>query len=117
MKKRILDYYEKVERLLKEDNPDTDWDDVLEEHLTQVAFFQHERFIHLLVTVLFALATFITLLGLTVTHQIWYVLLLIGLLVLLIPYISHYYLLENTTQKMYIQYDLILKKIREKKHT
>ncbi|MCR5623831.1 MAG: hypothetical protein K6G11_01150 [Lachnospiraceae bacterium] len=114
MKERILNYYNRIERLLKENSPDTDWEDVLKEHLVQVQFFQHERFIHLVVTVLFAICTFITLLGFTVTSQIWYVLLLIGLLVLLIPYISHYYLLENTTQKMYDQYDEILKHIRSK---
>ena len=38
---------------------------------------------------------------------------LIGiLLVLLVPYIMHYYLLENETQKMYEQYDKILKRIK-----
>ena len=33
------------------------------------------------------------------------------ILVLLIPYISHYYLLENEVQKMYVQYDKLLHKI------
>ena len=31
------------------------------------------------------------------------------LLVLLVPYIFHYYTLENETQKMYAQYDEIIK--------
>ena len=35
------------------------------------------------------------------------------LLVLLIPYIMHYFLLENSVQKMYTQYDEILKRIRQ----
>ena len=40
------------------------------------------------------------------------------LLVLLIPYIGHYYTLENEVQKMYQQYDEILIHIRAKKeHT
>jgi len=30
--------------------------------------------------------------------------------VLLIPYIRHYYILENETQKMYKQYDELLRK-------
>ena len=43
------------------------------------------------------------------------VLTLIGiLLVLLVPYIMHYYLLENETQKMYDQYDRILKQVNKK---
>ena len=35
-------------------------------------------------------------------------------LVLLIPYIRHYYILENEVQKMYVQYDKLLEKIEEK---
>ena len=55
-------------------------------HLIQVSFFQHERLIHLIVTVTFAL------------------------LILLIPYIRHYYILENEVQKMYGQYDRMMEK-------
>ena len=32
-------------------------------------------------------------------------------LVLLVPYIMHYYTLENEVQKMYTQYDEILKRL------
>ena len=35
----------------------------------------------------------------------------IALLVLLIPYVMHYYLLENSVQKMYEQYDRMMNKI------
>ena len=36
---------------------------------------------------------------------------LIGLviLILLVPYIRHYYILENEVQKMYVQYDRMLR--------
>lgn len=34
--------------------------------------------------------------------------------ILLVPYILHYYTLENEVQKMYEQYDEILKFIRKK---
>ena len=39
---------------------------------------------------------------------------LIGLviLILLVPYIRHYYILENEVQKMYMQYDRILRLYR-----
>lgn len=37
------------------------------------------------------------------------------ILVLLIPYIKHYYLLENEVQKMYVQYDRIAQKVYEEK--
>lgn len=115
MKKRILDYYNRIDAILKKNDPDTDWDDLLQEHLVQVSYFQHERFIHLIVTVLFGLITFMAILGLQLSKSIWFAILLVPLIILLVPYINHYYLLENTTQKMYIQYDEILAHIRAKK--
>ena len=37
----------------------------------------------------------------------------IAILILLVPYIKHYYLLENEVQKMYKQYDQICEKERK----
>ena len=113
MKERILSYRNRIDRLLKENSEDTDWNKVMDEHLTQIGFFQHERLIHLIVTVLFAILTFVCVGTYIISGEI-YVLALIGiLLVLLVPYIMHYYLLENETQKMYDQYDKILKHLNE----
>ena len=78
---------------------------VKKEHLTQISFFQHERMIHLIVTVLFALLEFIALLLCMLFPGIGTLLLTLSILVLLVPYIRHYYLLENEVQSMYIQYD------------
>lgn len=75
------------------------------ELLIQIGFFQHERLIHLIVTVLFALMTILVfILGVT-NFALWTGVLLFLLLALLIPYIKHYYLLENGTQKLYQYYD------------
>ena len=49
MEKRILSYRKRIDELLQQE--DANWEKILEEHLTQVAFFQHERLIHLIVTV------------------------------------------------------------------
>ena len=76
-----------------------------EEHLTQIAFFQHERLIHLIVTVLFAVLEFLSLFLCMMVPSIGTMLLTGAVLVLLIPYIRHYYLLENEVQRMYEQYD------------
>jgi len=73
--------------------------------LVQIQFFQHERFIHLIVTVLFALMTVITLLANVALQQPILVLLTFMFIILLIPYIKHYYLLENGTQTLYKYYD------------
>lgn len=117
MEKRILAYRKRIDDLLKKD--DVNWAKVMEEHLTQVAFFQHERLIHLIVTVLFAVLEIMSILGTVIlsameSGNIAMSILTILLLVLLIPYIRHYYILENEVQKMYVQYDKLLEKMEEK---
>ena len=109
MKKRILAYLEYVDGLLKKD--DLDWDEEIKKHLVQISFFAHERLVHLIVTVLFALMTVGCILYLNFTGNIVILLLVIALFVLLIPYIMHYYLLENSVQRMYDQYDAMRNKI------
>ena len=79
--------------------------DKLEEHLVQVGFFQHERLIHLIVTVTFALLEMLAIVLSVISDSFFNLLLPIVILILLIPYIRHYYILENEVQKMYVQYD------------
>lgn len=76
-----------------------------EKLLIKIGFYQHERLIHLIVTCLFAVVTFITLFMLIMYPNIGLLLLLIILLSLLVPYIFHYYFLENSVQKLYKFYD------------
>lgn len=77
--------------------------------LIQIGFFQHERLIHLIVTVTFALLT-VAALFVSFFYQTFGLYLLILLfLVLLIPYIRHYYLLENGVQRLYEYYDKLVK--------
>ncbi|MDE7131553.1 MAG: hypothetical protein K2O65_07105 [Lachnospiraceae bacterium] len=108
MEHRILNYRKYIDELISQDN--SDWDAVIKEHLIQVSFFQHERLIHLIVTVTFALLEMIVIALSVVSFTIAVGLLAIALLVLLIPYIRHYYILENEVQKMYGQYDRMVEK-------
>ena len=110
MKKRILAYLDYIDGILKED--DRDWEQEIRAHLDQIRFFAHERLVHLLVFMLVAICTVMCILAFVLSNQIM-LLPLIGLLfVLLVPYCMHYYLLENSVQKMYEQYDEMLRKIR-----
>lgn len=79
-------------------------------HDRMIRFMQHERLIHLLV--LLAVAVFfLVLLVWTWTRPSLPMLLLSGLfLVLLVPYILHYYFLENTVQRWYVLSDEIQKR-------
>lgn len=115
MKKRILEYRKRIDFLLEQKPEGTGWQEVLQEHLVQISFYQHERLIHLLVTITFALMTMISLFLLLVTGEIAVIVLLAMLLVLLVPYILHYYFLENEVQNMYNQYDKLIVLIRMEK--
>ena len=108
MKKRVLAYLKYIDELLETE--DADWEDEIKKHLVQISFFAHERLVHLIVTVLFALMTMATILYCNYTGSMITVALTLALLVLLIPYIMHYYLLENSVQKMYVQYDAMMNK-------
>lgn len=114
MKKRILEYRKRIDDLLKADSENTDWQAVLNEHLTQISFFQHERMAHLIVTMTFAVLEMLSVCAFVVSKYLPILALSVALLALLLPYIMHYYLLENETQKMYDQYDEILKKCKNK---
>lgn len=114
MEKRILTYRKYMDELLLRE--DVDWERVREEHLVQIGFFQHERLIHLIVTVIFAL---LTVFSISISFGLMafgaggagsWLLVTAAFLILLIPYVRHYYILENEVQKMYRQYDEIIAK-------
>ena len=100
MKKRILTYRKYIDSLLASDKQ-SDWKYIKQEHITQVTFFQHERLVHLIVTVTFAVLELLTVCAYVIVgvldSTLSFPLLILALLilVLLIPYIKHYYLLEN----------------------
>ncbi len=77
------------------------------EALVQIGFLQHERLIHLIVTMTFAVLAMIVMLGLIFRFQFGLFILFLLLLVLLIPYVRHYYILENGVQELYTIYDKI----------
>lgn len=80
----------------------------MEDLLIQIGFFQHERLVHLIVTVVFALLTMLAILGTLIAPQPALFLLILFLLILLVPYIRHYYILENGVQKLYQYYDKLV---------
>ena len=69
--------------------------DKLQEHLVQVGFFQHERLIHLIVTVTFALLEMLAIVLSVISDSFFTLVLPVVILILLVPYIRHYYILEN----------------------
>ena len=114
MEQRILQYRKSIDEWLEKTEQSAQVSqeilrDKMEEHLTQISFFQHERLIHLIVTVTFALLEMLAILLNVISDSLFSLLLPVVILILLVPYIRHYYILENEVQKMYVQYDRMLR--------
>lgn len=83
-----------VEELLKMRN----------EMLQRIAFYQHERIVHLIVTMSFGVFFMLSLILYLNIGGVGLMLLTILFLGMLAAYIKHYYFLENSVQKMYQYY-------------
>ncbi len=102
MREYMKEHIDLVDNYIK-DEKHNNLSTFLENHLTKIAFFQHERLIHLLVTLFYAT---ITLIFLALTIASWiFVPIVVILSIFLILYIYHYFYLENGVQYMYKQYD------------
>lgn len=134
MRKRMLAYLSYMDQILAHELPVTtnfdvdgnyehaaqkdvmptrkEYEKLLARHLEQIAFFSHERLIHLLVTLMFAGLSFAVFFFCISEFNPGLLLLLAALIILLVPYIMHYYLLENGVQKMYRQYDELVKQMK-----
>ena len=108
MEKRLKDYLQYMEALKTDELTEEERECMAAKMLIQIQFFQHERLIHLIVTVTFALLTVISIFTFLSLAQIGLLLLSGLLIILLVPYIRHYYILENGVQKLYTYYDKLV---------
>ena len=87
---------------------------LLERHCRKIAWLQHERLIHMLVTMLTAFLFFFAFALVLALRGAPAALLLLGTaLVLLCAYLYYYFRLENTVQRWYLLADEIDEKIGE----
>ena len=105
MEKRLKDYLEYMVSLDISKMSVEERKKELDNLMTQILFFQHERIVHLIVTITFAILTLMALFITLVVETMATLILCAGFLILLIPYIRHYYILENGVQKLYTIYD------------
>lgn len=91
-----------VEETLKKEGKTYDWEGLRTFHCQQIGFMQHERLIHMFIMLFIALflllSVFTTLMYPTLIFM-WA--LDIMLLVLTVPYVIHYFHLENGVQNYY----------------
>lgn len=105
MRKYILEYIEEVEKKINSKKKFTEKDfDIFKD---KIVYFQHERLIHLLVTLFFVIFT-IAFLVLGMVSYLFLIPFGIGIIFLLF-YIRHYFFLENAVQYLYKLYDKIVK--------
>ena len=107
MDKRLRAYIEFIEKESKKPTPE-----LIDYHKTMTAQFQHERLIHLIVTLFFALFmiiffVFFGVVEMTTPSNIWKTILssCVGgvaliLLITTLFYVRHYYRLENGVQEL-----------------
>lgn len=108
MEKRLRRYMEYYQRFAAgEEIVEGEFVQFQKEMCVQISFFQHERLIHLIVTVLFALLAVVSILVNLFIQELAVLALCLMFFVLLIPYIRHYYILENGVQRLYEYYDQI----------
>lgn len=110
MEKRLKNYLAWMEELGRKELSEEQKENLQKEMLVQIQFFQHERLIHLIVTITFALLTMLSVLGSLIMAQLGLLILTVLLVVLLVPYVRHYYILENGVQRLYEYYDEFGKK-------
>lgn len=112
MRKRLHAYINEMDAILR-DTRGRNLQKVLEEHLIQIRFFQHERLVHLIVTGTVAIIAMLAFWIFVLTQALYIRLVLVLLLILFVSYIIHYFMLENGVQRLYQQYDELLQKMAD----
>lgn len=110
MKQYLKEYIKEVDELLKNDVANQKY---IDNHLIKIGFFQHERLIHLIVTVFYAL--FVIFFVFLSSINFLYIIPTFILIIFLIFYVLHYFFLENSVQYLYKQYDIMVEKYEKSK--
>jgi hypothetical protein len=108
--KQTMDAVRKYIDLEMKNAPVEKTKEVLAEFETKISFFQHERLIHLMVTLAFAAFLLFEIFSLFILPSSFLyagILLVLIFFGLTIGYIMHYYFLENSVQQMYHMRDEI----------
>jgi len=118
MRPRVERYLEIFEDAINDSDNEEKTNRVFSNMLTHIQFFQHERMIHLIVTVCVVIIYFITSALLVLIENpvatLIFALLFLLLAILLFFYINHYFFLERSVQRMYNQYDILYDRLYNK---
>ena len=104
MTKQIKAYLAVLEQFFSVEHTDEEYQKMRDEMLQRIAFYQHERIVHLIVTMSFGVFFLLSLIMYLNISGVGLMILTVLFLVMLAAYIKHYYFLENSVQKMYLYY-------------
>ncbi|MDD6323254.1 MAG: hypothetical protein PUA73_01440 [Bacilli bacterium] len=104
MREYLQNYINEIDKKIKMKQIETQ---DIENHQIKIKFFQHERLIHLLVTLFYGLFLLISTI-ISIKTPLFLIILYI-ILIILIFYVRHYFFLENKVQYLYKQYDEMIK--------
>ena len=104
-------YDKEIESALSDGFKHTDLEKTLAKHKLMISRIQHERLIHLLVTIFVGVVMTLFFMITLMTKEVLVVFIDGPLLILFTAYIFHYRFLENTTQSWYKIEDSIKEKI------
>lgn len=104
LEKRLQNHTSRIETALREDQITPL---LIQQHLQEIQFLQNERIAHLLVVLGTLLALLLSIIILLLSPSAASVALSVLFFVLIIPYLRHYFILENTIQRWYQLYEEI----------
>ncbi|MDE6732003.1 MAG: hypothetical protein K2J77_03915 [Oscillospiraceae bacterium] len=114
MTKQIRAYLELLERFFRAEHTEEETEQFCAELLRRIKFYQHERLIHLIVTMSVGVFFMLSLILYLSQSGAGLLILTVMFLALLAAYLKHYYFLENSVQKMYLYYYQIGESVTEK---
>lgn len=113
MTEYLKKYMKSINERLAACSSRSELEEIFSEHRDKIVFMQHERIVHFLVTMMFAIILSVFMAAVLFLENLMLLILVTIIIVLLGFYIKHYYFLENTVQEMYRVYDRILEKRRK----
>ena len=112
MYKHLLNHEKYILKVLQ-NGDDVNLGEITDFHLNQISFFQHERLIHLIVTMSIGLILVGVLTGAIISQNQFMYLAVVVIIITEGFYVRHYYRMENGVQRLYELYNLLREKREE----
>jgi hypothetical protein len=107
-----LEHEKKIKAALAGKKGQTAWRTLYEQHLVKTKLLQHERLIHLLVTLAFGLFALLSFFTVFILNQVIIIIPAALFLATAFVYVIHYYRLENMTLRWYKLADQLAAKLK-----